>query len=547
MLPDSAVTTSTSRRPGGVNRWFGDIRIGMKITAALVVALLAGGLVAWAGLSALSAANTNASAIYTENLLPTSMLNTTQGALDDEINSLAMMALATTPADTEHHRQDALAAAKTLQDGIEAYAALGLDPAQDPLIATLRRAVTDLHKVRDERLLQAATASDAAAYEEAYESGAEPVVEAANKALDGLAAYESASAAAAAKANADEYTSSRTTIIICLVSGCLVAALLGWVTVRRIVGPIRLVGGVLTKMADGDLTGQLDVHTRDEVGTMAGALNRATHSMRTAVQTLGMTSSSLAAAAEQLSGASTQIAASASQTSSQVAVVVNAADEVTRNVHTVSAGSEEMSLSIREISQNANEAALVVGEAVSAAQATDATVSKLGESSQEIGNVVKTITSIAEQTNLLALNATIEAARAGDAGKGFAVVATEVKDLAQETARATEDISRRVASIQTDTDTAVIAIRNIGEIIAKINDYQLTIASAVEEQTATTAEMNRGVAEAAGGISEIATSIGSVATAAQITTEGVAESQRTSAELARMSHDVQTLVASFRV
>jgi methyl-accepting chemotaxis protein len=202
---------------------------------------------------------------------------------------------------------------------------------------------------------------------------------------------------------------------------------------------------------------------------------------------------------------------------------------------------------LTRISQNANEAALVVGGAVAAAQATDATVSKVGESSQEIGNVVKTITSIAEQTNLLALNATIEAARAGDAGKGFAVVATEVKDLAQETARATEDISRRVASIQTDTDTAVAAIRDIGEIIAKINDYQLTIASAVEEQTATTAEMNRGVAEAADGISEIAGSIGTVATAAQVTTEGVTESQRTSAELARMSHEVQTLVAGFRV
>ncbi|MET7426619.1 methyl-accepting chemotaxis protein [Dactylosporangium sp. NPDC005555] len=541
------MTHSTSHRDGGLSRWFGDIRIGVKITAALAVALLAGGVVAWAGLAALGTANTNAGAIYTDNLLSTSTLNATQGALDDEINALALMSIANGPTETGEYRGRVLAAADRLQKGIDQYAARGVQATQQPLVAALRQAVTDLHGVRDTKLMPAAVDSDNAAFESAYKSAAEPLIRAANDALDGLAAIESTSAAAAAKHNADQYSTSRTTIVACLVCGCLIAAALGWVTVRRIVGPIRQVGGVLTMMADGDLTGRLDVGSRDEVGVMAGALNRATQSMRTAVQALGRTSSSLAAAAEQLSGASTQIAASAAQTSGQVAVVVTAADEVTRNVHTVSAGSQEMSLSIREISQNANEAALVVGEAVSAARATDATVSKLGASSQEIGNVVKTITSIAEQTNLLALNATIEAARAGDAGKGFAVVATEVKDLAQETARATEDISRRVAGIQADTDTAVGAIRDIGEIISKINDYQLTIASAVEEQTATTAEMNRGVAEAAGGIGEIASSIGAVAAAAQVTTEGVAESQRTSAELARMSHEVQTLVANFRV
>ncbi|GAA3197210.1 methyl-accepting chemotaxis protein [Dactylosporangium siamense] len=545
MPSDSEVTTP--RRAGGPARWFGDLRIGVKITGALAVGLLAGGVVAWAGLSALSTANANATSIYADNLVSTTMLNATQGALSDEVNGLALMNIASSPAATEEQRKHALDAAQRLQSGIDAYAALGLDATQQSLIAALRQAVANLHKVRDAQLIPAAVNSDNAAFGKAYDAGAAAPIAAADKALDALAGHESEQAAAAARHNASQYSNSRAAIIACLVSGCLVAALLGWVTVRRIVGPIRLVGGVLTRMADGDLTGRLDVDTRDEVGTMAGALNRATRSMRTAVQTLGLTSSSLAAAAEQLSGASTQIAGSAAQTSGQVAVVVTAADEVARNVHTVSAGSQELSLSIREISQNANEAALVVGEAVSAAKATDATVSKLGESSQEIGNVVKTITSIAEQTNLLALNATIEAARAGDAGKGFAVVATEVKDLAQETARATEDISRRVASIQTDTDTAVTAIRNIGEIIAKVNDYQLTIASAVEEQTATTAEMNRGVAEAAGGVSEIAGSIGAVATAAQVTTEGVAESQRTSAELARMSHEVQTLVAGFRV
>src|SRR3978361_1082120 len=179
-----------------------------------------------------------------------------------------------------------------------------------------------------------------------------------------------------------------------------------------------------------------------------------------------------------------------------------------------------MAASINEIAQNASEAAQVAQSAVRVAETTTATIVKLGTSSQEIGAVVKTITSIAEQTNLLALNATIEAARAGEAGKGFAVVANEVKELAQETARATEDIARPVEAIQGDTTRAIAAIGGISEVIGSINDYQLTIASAVEEQTATTAEMSRNVTEAATGAGEIAAHMTGVAAAAGATGSG---------------------------
>jgi methyl-accepting chemotaxis protein len=205
-----------------------------------------------------------------------------------------------------------------------------------------------------------------------------------------------------------------------------------------------------------------------------------------------------------------------------------------------------MGASIREISTSANEGAKVAGQAVSVAESAAETMGRLGESSVEIGTVIRTITSIAEQTNLLALNATIEAARAGEAGKGFAVVAGEVKDLAQETAKATEDIARRVEAIQADGQRAVEAISEITRIIASINDYQVTIASAVEEQTATTSEMNRNISEAAQGSADIAGSIGGVAQATQTTAEGTAESRQAAGDLASVATELRDLVSRFR-
>jgi methyl-accepting chemotaxis protein len=337
----------------------------------------------------------------------------------------------------------------------------------------------------------------------------------------------------------------KTVVLVGLLVGLVVLLGIAVFLTRSIVRPLGKVQDVAAGLAEGDLTRTSGVTSNDELGDMSKALDGAMAKLREVLGSVASSADAVAASSEELSASSAQISASAEETSAQSGVVSSAAEEVSRNVATVAAGAEEMGASIREIATNAAEASEVAAKAVTAAASTTATVAKLGESSAEIGNVVKVITSIAEQTNLLALNATIEAARAGEAGKGFAVVANEVKELAQETAKATEDIARRVLAIQGDTTAAVTAIEEISTIVAQISDRQTTIASAVEEQTATTNEMSRSVQEAADGATQIAENISGVSVAADSTTQSLGQTRTAVDELSRMAADLRTTVGRF--
>lgn len=303
---------------------------------------------------------------------------------------------------------------------------------------------------------------------------------------------------------------------------------------------------VVNAAACGDLTQSISVTGDDPIGQMGKSLASFFGDLRKSMASISENAIALGGASEELATVSSQMSANADETSSQANVVSVASEQVSANVQIVAAGVDEMNVAIREIAKSASEAARVSQQAVTVASDTNRTISKLGDSSLEIGKVVKVITSIAEQTNLLALNATIEAARAGDAGKGFAVVANEVKELAKETARATEDISMKIGTIQTDTQGAVLAIRQISEIINQINDISNTIASAIEEQTATSNEMGRNVSQASDGSVQISQNITSVASAALHTTQGAANTQRSASELSQMAANLNQLVSRFQ-
>ncbi len=304
---------------------------------------------------------------------------------------------------------------------------------------------------------------------------------------------------------------------------------------------------VVAAAAKGDLTQQISITGEDAAGQMAKGLEQLFNDLRVSINSIGQTAMGVASSSEELSAISQQLTSSSHDAAKQATSASSGSEQVSANVGVVAASLEEMLSSIREISKSATAAARVAKTAVGMADGTTQTISKLGISSQEIGKVIKVITSIAQQTNLLALNATIEAARAGEAGKGFAVVANEVKELAKETARATEEIGQKIDAIQSDTKAAVKAIAEVTEIINQVNDISSTIASAVEEQTATTNEIGRNVKDAARGTTDIATNIRLVASATDQTTAGAKDTQTAARALTEMASQLQTLVNRFKI
>ena len=564
-----------SRRRG--NR---SLRVRM-IGAVLVASVTTVGVGVF-GVNRMSELSAKADVVYSDGTVPVDALRTLQVDWWELQTHIARANIEALPPESRASSQDkATAAGQTLAADVAAAADLPLAPEAEAayqqfagatqqylaLVAQVQKIVTDAQQAAAAAAAQLAAgpplnvaeqravAEQQAAGQARVQASMQPLIAQMNDLeltiVQSAATATSAATAAAADAAAearDAYEAARTLTLAAIAAAVVLSLAIGLLVARSVRRPLRRMRDVLGQVADGDLTVRAGtVGGGAELGEMAASLDTTLDALGTVFGLVNTSTSRLAEASTQLNTAAEAMSHNARTAATQADDVVASAGAVASSVDTVATGSSQMESAIREIAHNATEAARVAHQAVDVAETTTRTVGKLGDSSEEIATVIKLINGIAEQTNLLALNATIEAARAGEAGKGFAVVASEVKELAQETARATDDISRRVQAIQTDTAGAVDAIGRISDVIGEINDFQATIAAAVEEQTATTNEMNRNVAEAAHGTQGIAAAISGLAAGTQETNERVADAERAAGELARMSGELQEAVARFRV
>jgi len=357
----------------------------------------------------------------------------------------------------------------------------------------------------------------------------------------------------------------------------LITVILGLFLGHTILNPILKTITILKDIADGngDLTKRLTVSGKDEIAVLSTCFNKFVEKLQIIIASITGNANTVASSATELSAVSTQIAANAEEMSTQTSTVASATEQATTNINSISSAAEEMSssansvataieemsASLNEVSRNCQKELQIAAEANTHAKSSKDVMDKLGTAAKAIGKVVEVINDIADKTNLLALNATIEAASAGEAGKGFAVVASEVKELAKQTAQATQEIQKQVEDMQTNTDTAIKAIESVSKVIEEVNVISQTIVSAVEEQSATVNEISRNVsgvstgaqevsknvAESATGLSEVSSTIAGVNNAVGDTAKGIVQVKTSAEELSKLSENLKELLGQFRI
>jgi methyl-accepting chemotaxis protein len=532
----------------GMKSRFSDMRVGRKLALLIGTGAMALGIVGFTGVRSLASVSTSAGQIYEQGALPLQELASLRNRTSNMRLLLMKHGLALNVEQMDALEREFDETDASVDEALDTYrSTTDMDSIRDDLASEYEAALASWREIRREQFLPASRRSDAVGLNTILDEALNEQGQAMADSLTALFRIESEDAGVRAEAAAAAYHAGRNLMVIVIAAGLAAMVALGVVITRGITRPLMQAKAVIDRLAQRDLRGRVNASAHDEIGQMSRALDQAIDELSQAVHSIGSSSDTLSSASVELSAVATQLAGGAEEVSEQAQSVSASSEQVSHNIATVASGAEEMGASIEDIARNAGEAASVAGEAVGLAQRTSDVVHELESASVEIGDVVRMISSIAEQTNLLALNATIEAARAGEAGKGFAVVANEVKELAQETGRATAQISQKVSAIQSSAEGVVSSIAQVAAIIERVSGFQASIASAVEEQAATTTEIGRSVAEASIGTSSIASSVTAVATAANQTATGAQSAEQAATDLSRLANELQGLVARFQL